>query len=101
MFYRRHTNFAIESIKNIFNGTTNFGNEISTIDRSGDLIHKQYLQITIPAVDLAVGTSGESGQYINFPLVKLVGSYFSRTCRINWWSANRYSLVIGYMYGMN
>ena len=29
--YRRHTNFAIESIKNIFNGNTNFGNEISTV----------------------------------------------------------------------
>ena len=72
--YRRHTNFAIESIKNIFNGTTNFGNEISTvIDRSGDLIHKQYLQITIPAVDLAVGTSGESGQYIAFRWLNWLG----------------------------
>ena len=72
--YRRHTNFAIESIKNIFNGTTNFGNEISTvIDRSGDLIHKQYLQITIPAVDLAVGTSGESGEYIAFRWLNWLG----------------------------
>ena len=72
--YRRHTNFAVESIKNIFNGTTNFGQEISAvIDRSGDLIHKQYLQVGIPAVDLAVHTAGESGQYVAFRWLNWLG----------------------------
>ena len=39
--YRRHTNFSIESIKQTFNGTADFGNEVSpTIQRNADLIGK-------------------------------------------------------------
>ena len=46
--YRRHTNFSIESIKQTFNGTADFGNEVSTtIQRNADLIHKIYLQTTL------------------------------------------------------
>ena len=74
--YRRHTNFAVESIKNIFNGTTNFGQNISAVvDRSGDLIHKMYLQVSIPAVNLhtAITTGGESGQYVAFRWLNWLG----------------------------
>ena len=43
--YRRHTNFSIESIKQIFEGDTNFGNEVTvTISRDGDLLYKMYLE---------------------------------------------------------
>ena len=49
--YRRHTNFSMEAIKQTFNGTADFGNSVScTISRSGDLIHKTYVQVTLPSV---------------------------------------------------
>ena len=42
--YRRHTNFALESVEQTFNGTTQPGsNAVATISRNGDLIHKCYL----------------------------------------------------------
>ena len=49
--YRRHTNFAMESIGQIFNSTTDFGKKVSCIvPRNGDLIHKMYLEIKLPAL---------------------------------------------------
>ena len=45
--YRRHTNFALESVEQTFNG--NVGpdrNVVATISRNGDLIHKAYLEVT-------------------------------------------------------
>lgn len=55
--YRRHTNFAMESIQQTFNGTADFGKRVScTISRNGDLIHRMYLQVDIPAVSI-VGNS--------------------------------------------
>ena len=47
--YRRHTNFSMEAIEQTFNGTADFGKKVSaTISRNGDLIHRVYLQATIP-----------------------------------------------------
>jgi len=41
--YRRHTNFAMESIQQTFNGTNNFGSSVSVlITRNGDLINRVY-----------------------------------------------------------
>ena len=43
--YRRHTNFAMESIEQTFNGSVDFGNRVSaTISRNGDLVHRMYLE---------------------------------------------------------
>jgi len=54
--YRRHTNFAIESIEQTFNGTVDFGRKVScTVSRNGDLIHKVYLQVTLPQVTASSG----------------------------------------------
>jgi hypothetical protein len=54
--YRRHTNFAMESIQQTFNGTSDFGKRVtSEISRNGDLIHKCYLQIDLPAVSSSGG----------------------------------------------
>ncbi len=42
--YRRHTNFALESIQQTFNGTVGAGSRVtSTISRNGDLINRMYL----------------------------------------------------------
>ena len=49
--YRRHTNFAVESIEQTFNGTADFGRKVTAlISRSGDLIGRVYLQATLPRV---------------------------------------------------
>lgn len=51
--YRRHTNFAIESIAQQFIGDTNFGSEVSSvIDKIGDLMHKTYIEIILPEINL-------------------------------------------------
>lgn len=50
--YRRHTNFAIETVEQSFVGTIGFGNKVTAkISRSGDLITKMYVRITLNSVD--------------------------------------------------
>ncbi len=45
--YRRHTNFAMESVEQTLNGSVGFGNKVtSTISRNGDLVHKMYLELS-------------------------------------------------------
>ena len=62
--YRRHTNFSMEAIEQTFNGNPGFGKKVScTISRNGDLIHRVYLQTTLPEVDLS------SSEYINAGVV--------------------------------
>tara|TARA_B100000767_G_scaffold264929_1_gene280420 strand:+ start:7947 stop:9377 length:1431 start_codon:yes stop_codon:yes gene_type:complete len=49
--YRRHTNFSMEAIEQTFNGSADFDKKIQcTISRNGDLIHRVYLQVTLPSV---------------------------------------------------
>jgi hypothetical protein len=46
--YRRHTNFAMESIEQSFNGNNNFGSSVSVlITRNGDLINRIYYSAKI------------------------------------------------------
>ena len=60
--YRRHTNFAIESIQQTFNGTADFGNRVtSLISRNGDLINAVYLEATLP--NLTLGTTAASSVF--------------------------------------
>jgi hypothetical protein len=55
--YRRHTNFALESIAQTFNGQADFGKTAScTISRNGDLITGMYLQATLPSLTSKVAT---------------------------------------------
>ncbi len=49
LVYRRYTNFAIESIPQIFSGDADFGKRTTcTIARNGDLMNKMVLQCTLP-----------------------------------------------------
>ena len=44
--YRRHTNFAMESIEQTFNGAVDFGKRVTaTISRNGDLIKDMWLEL--------------------------------------------------------
>ena len=50
--YKRHTNFAIESIEQVFNGQGDFGSYVQcVVGRNGDLIHSTYLVVTLPEID--------------------------------------------------
>jgi len=61
--YRRHTNFAVESIEQTFNGTADFGKRVTaTISRNGDLIQQMYLEVVLP-VGSVVGNSGNVWTY--------------------------------------
>ncbi len=55
--YRRHTNFAMESIEQTFNGQADFGRRVQcTISRNGDLAYRTYLQVTLPEINKTDGS---------------------------------------------
>ena len=50
--YRRHTNFAMESIEQTFNGQADFGRRVTcTLARNGDLAYRTYFQVTLPEIN--------------------------------------------------
>ena len=70
--YRRHTNFAMESMSQTLSGTANFGSKVvCRISRNGDLLHRCYVKATLPA-----NNSGQpTDSYVNrvgFALLKSV-----------------------------
>ena len=55
--YRRHTNFAMESIEQTFSGQADFGRRVTcTISRNGDLAYRTYLQVTLPEINKSMGS---------------------------------------------
>jgi hypothetical protein len=79
--YRRHSNFAMESIEQSFNGVANFQRRVQcTISRNGDLIHRMYLQVTLPAVDLndpsVSDSSGDQFRWLNWVGHNLIQSVY-------------------------
>jgi hypothetical protein len=75
--YKRHTNFAMESIEQTFNGQADFGRRVTcTISRNGDLAYRTYLQVTLPEINQnmknsAVG-SGVYARWLDFPGEQLI-----------------------------
>jgi hypothetical protein len=60
--YRRHTNFAMESIEQTFSGQADFGRRVTcTISRNGDLAYRTYLQVTLPEINQSMvsNTNGD------------------------------------------
>ena len=70
--YRRHTNFAMESIEQTFNGAADFGRRVTcTISRNGDLAYRTYLQVTLPQIDQP--SSGSCyARWLDFPGHQLI-----------------------------
>jgi hypothetical protein len=59
--YRRHTNFAMESIEQTFNGNPQLGNKVTcTISRNGDLITNLWLEVELTG-DTNVGFCNSVG----------------------------------------
>ena len=77
--YRRHTNFAMESIEQTFNGQADFGRRVTcTISRNGDLAYRTYLQVTLPEINQHMdGKSSASenkvyARWLDFPGEQLI-----------------------------
>jgi hypothetical protein len=71
--YRRHTNFSMESIEQTFSGTADFGKKVTaTISRNGDLVHRMYVVVTLPAV---VGVASGEFRWLNWVGHVLVKNY--------------------------
>ncbi len=76
--YRRHSNFAMESIEQTFNGVASFGKKVTaTISRNGDLISKVYLQATLPQIDRSALAAGS-----NFSWVPYIGQFLIKQVEI-------------------
>lgn len=72
--YRRHTNFAMESIEQTFNGQADFGRRVTcTISRNGDLCYRVYLQVTLPEINQEMNPSGGVyARWLDFPGEQLI-----------------------------
>ena len=74
--YRRHTNFAMESIEQTFSGQADFGRRVTcTISRNGDLAYRTYLQVTLPEINQNMAATGDAGVYarwLDFPGEQLI-----------------------------
>ena len=72
--YRRHTNFAMESIEQTFNGQADFGRRVTcTISRNGDLAYRTYLQVTLPEINQSMNTAGSVyARWLDFPGHQLI-----------------------------
>ena len=76
--YRRHTNFAMESIEQTFSGQADFGRRVTcTISRNGDLAYRTYLQVTLPEINqsmqtVAAGAEGVYARWLDFPGEQLI-----------------------------
>jgi len=69
--YRRHTNFSMEAIEQTFNGSADFGKRVTcTVSRNGDLMHKVYLQVTVPQVSVSGDTEFRWLNWLGHTLIK-------------------------------
>jgi hypothetical protein len=75
--YKRHTNFAIESISQSLTGNVDFGKKFScSISRNGDLLHEVFLECDITFPELKNLTAfTQSGNYIQSSVADTEGSY--------------------------
>jgi hypothetical protein len=78
VLYKRHTNFAMESIEVTFNGQADFNKRVvAVINRNADLMYRTYVQVVLPTVDLSgSGTTGINRfrwlNYVGHRLIKRV-----------------------------
>jgi hypothetical protein len=83
ILYKRHTNFAMESIEVTFNGQADFNKRVTAvINRNADLMYKTYVQVVLPQVELKASGGATRGSdaltafrwvnYIGHRLIKQV-----------------------------
>ena len=76
--YRRHTNFAMESIEQTFSGQADFGRRVTcTISRNGDLAYRTYLQVTLPEINKSMGTNNNlHARWLDFVGEQLIAQVY-------------------------
>ena len=73
ILYKRHTNFAVESIEVTFNGQADFNKRVTAvINRNADLMYKTYVQVVLPAIALTNKDGFRWLNYIGHRLLKQV-----------------------------
>ncbi len=71
--YRRHTNFAMESIEQTFNGQADFGRRVQcTVSRNGDLAYRTYLQVTLPEINQSDHSGDVYARWLDNPGHQLI-----------------------------
>ena len=74
--YRRHTNFAVESIEQTFNGQADFGRRVTcVISRNGDLAYRTYLQVVLPEINQQMAGTSDTGvfaRWLDYPGEQLI-----------------------------
>ena len=71
--YRRYTNFSMESFDLSYDGTGNFGNNISCkIERVGDLLTNLHVYIKLPSPDVGGGTTPNWTNAIGYALLEQI-----------------------------
>jgi hypothetical protein len=76
ILYKRHTNFAVESIEVTFNGQADFNKRVTAvINRNADLMYKTYVQVVLPQIDLTAttGTFANAGTTQGFRWLNYIG----------------------------
>jgi len=76
VLYKRHTNFAVESIEVTFNGQADFNKRVTAvINRNADLMYKTYVQVVLPQIDLRLtnGTFGAGNATAGFRWLNYIG----------------------------
>jgi hypothetical protein len=79
--YRRHTNFACESIEQTFNGAVDFNNRVTaTISRNGDLISGMHIEVELPVINTAgeYWTNGIGNAMIKKAEIEIGGQLIDR-----------------------
>jgi hypothetical protein len=67
VLYKRHTNFAMESIEVTFNGQADFNKRVTAvINRNADLMYRTYIQVVLPAVDLTQQAAVNRFRWLNY-----------------------------------
>jgi len=71
--YRRHTNFAMQTVEQVFSGTVDFGRKMNcTIARNGDLVGKMYLEADVKKVDNKDDIKDQLGKRFGHGMIEYV-----------------------------
>ncbi len=75
--YRRHTNFAIESIEQTFSGNLEFGGKATAVvTRNGDLIGATILEVDLPSI------TGDHGKKTGNSWIREIGHFIIKNVEV-------------------
>ena len=73
ILYKRHTNFAVESIEVTFNGQADFNKRVTAIiNRNADMMYKTYLQVVLPQVSPTLTYQARWVNFVGHQLINMV-----------------------------